>query len=165
MDGGVCVGFTSSDIGARSAGGVVVKSGVRGMESGEDLVGFCYLDCLSESHSNNDFGHRCASLAPPMLLRTRAKLEHHDGSLCPCSSRREQIGIASNLPASKPSASKVFAEISNTVRYLHDGCLPLWLATKSCELLSRIDAANVTSRFNHGGMLHDVVREVLRKAS
>lgn len=32
------------------------NSDVWGLGSGEDLVGFCYLDCLSEFHSDNDFG-------------------------------------------------------------------------------------------------------------
>ncbi|HEV8076941.1 MAG TPA: hypothetical protein VGP45_01000, partial [Marinobacter sp.] len=36
--------------------------------------------------------------------------------------------------------------------------------TASCDLLSRIDTANEAVYFRHGGILHYVVREMLRNA-
>jgi len=37
-------------------------------------------------------------------------------------------------------------------------------STESCELKSRIDTANEAVYFQHGGILHYVVREMLRTA-
>ena len=63
----------------------------------------------------------------------------------------------------KPSASSLSGEIkpgqtlTMTVKY-KDG------STENCELKSRIDTANEAVRFQHGSILHYVVREMLRTA-
>ena len=36
--------------------------------------------------------------------------------------------------------------------------------TETCELLSRIDTANEAVYYRHGGILHYVVREMLKSA-
>ena len=97
-----------------------------------------------------------------MLTRLRnANSAHHDSVSLPSSKLKTHIaeilkqeGYISDWSVED---ARVGQTLTMTVKY-KDG------STETCELKSRIDTANEAVYFNHGGILHYVVREMLRTA-